>query len=71
MSYTGNKTFDRTLTGALAVTSLQLLFAKYQAKAPYGKYGGSPKNGVSLDPRFGWWLMELVRVHNNTCNQLN
>ena len=59
MQTTGNKTYDRTLTVALAVTSLQLVLAKYQSKAPYGKFGGKPSAGVSLDPRFGWWFMEL------------
>jgi len=59
MNVTPSKTYNYALTGAIAVTSLQLWFSRYQAKAPYGKYGGKPAAGVSLDPRFGWWLMEL------------
>jgi 3-oxo-5-alpha-steroid 4-dehydrogenase 1 len=58
MEYTGDRTYDRVLTGTLGMTSLMLSLAKYQAKAEYGKYGGRG-SGVSLDPKLGWWLMEL------------
>ena len=58
MEYTGDKTFDRTLFTTLALTSYILSLAKYQKRAPYGKFGGNERT-VNLDPKLGWWLMEL------------
>ncbi|KAH9261671.1 hypothetical protein BASA81_000327 [Batrachochytrium salamandrivorans] len=51
--------FNRTLAGSLVVSSIILSLAKFQSRAPYGKFGGLKKASVDLDPRFGWWLMEL------------
>ena len=59
MNFTGDSSYDRVLTGAIAMTALMLSQAKHQAKAEYGKYGGRASAGVSLDPRLGWFLMEL------------
>ena len=58
MNYTGDKTFDRTLTVAVAITLYLLRLAKYQSRAQYGKFGAG-KNIVNLEARLGWWLMEL------------
>jgi 3-oxo-5-alpha-steroid 4-dehydrogenase 1 len=59
MNPTENPTYNRTLTITLALTSFLLLNANKQSRAPYGKFGGHKSVGVSLDPRLGWFLMEL------------
>ena len=56
---TGEKVYDRTLGLTIFLTSLLLYNSRHQGRAPYGKFGGSEKNGINLDPRLGWWLMEL------------
>uniref|UniRef100_A0A7S3LKP8 3-oxo-5-alpha-steroid 4-dehydrogenase C-terminal domain-containing protein n=1 Tax=Aplanochytrium stocchinoi TaxID=215587 RepID=A0A7S3LKP8_9STRA len=56
--FTGDPFFDRYLTTLTAFSALCLVGAKYQGRAPYGKFGHANKQ-ISLDPRFGWWLMEL------------
>ena len=58
MQYTGDKVFDRTLFTTLTITAYILSLAKYQKRAPYGKFGGNEKT-VNLNAKFGWWLMEL------------
>ena len=58
MQYTGDKAFDRTLFTTLAITSYILSLAKYQKRAPYGKFGGNERT-VNLDAKLGWWLMVL------------
>ena len=59
MKYTGNDAFDRVLYSSIGMTLIMLLNAKYMKRAPYGKFGGRQENVINLDPRFGWWLMEL------------
>ena len=59
MNYSGDKTFDRVLNLTVSITFLLFTQARYQKRAPYGKFGGNQKNVINLDPRLGWWLMEL------------
>ena len=59
MNVTGDKPYDRVLTVALTLTSLLLANANKFSHAQYGKFGGRKSAGVSLDPRLGWFLMEI------------
>jgi 3-oxo-5-alpha-steroid 4-dehydrogenase 1 len=55
--YTGNSQYDTALTfafGIVAVTAVSALFVE----TPYGRFADD-KFGVGLDPRLGWFLMEL------------
>lgn len=55
--YTGNTTYDTTLTAALGLVALVALIAPF-VPSPYGRFASS-KFGLRLDPRLGWFLMEL------------
>ena len=58
--YFKDGSFDAKVALACLGGALMLKNARYQAKAPYGRFGGDSKQfGVSLDPRLGWFLMEL------------
>ena len=59
MNVTGDKAYDRVLTVALTLTSLLLANSSKFSHAQYGKFGGKKSAGVSLDPRVGWFLMEI------------
>ncbi|MEI8258303.1 MAG: 3-oxo-5-alpha-steroid 4-dehydrogenase [Deltaproteobacteria bacterium] len=55
--YTGDATYDTLLAGAL--TFAVLVFAiSWFLPSPYGRFA-STRFGVSVDPRVGWFLMEL------------
>lgn len=54
---TGDPTYDLAATGALAIVIVTSLAAIFIA-TPYGRFADA-KWGVSLDPRLGWFLMEL------------
>lgn len=55
---TSDPTYNKALKIGIAITSLLLLNAKKQGKAHYGRFGVNAP-GIKLDPRLGWWLMEL------------
>ena len=50
--------YDSALATGITLTSIMLYFKNLQGKAQYGRFGGKT-SGMSLDPRFGWWLMEV------------
>ena len=55
--YTNDPTFDTVLAigfGFAAFTFIASLFVK----SPYGRFA-SNKMGINLNPKFGWWLMEI------------
>ena len=55
--YTGDTRYDTALAvgfGIVAFTAVAALFVK----TPYGRFADE-KFGVGLDPRLGWFLMEL------------
>jgi len=54
--YTGDVVFDSVLTVALALIPLTVL-GLLVMKAPYGRFAS--EGGLALDPRLGWFLMEL------------
>lgn len=55
--YTGDPVYDTILAGALALIPLTVL-GLFFMKTPYGRFGGD-KKGIHLNPRLGWFLMEL------------
>ncbi|MCA9621615.1 MAG: DUF1295 domain-containing protein [Myxococcales bacterium] len=55
--YTGNVTYDTVLAIALVTILPTALFSAFVA-APYGRFGWLERGG-NVDPRLGWWLMEL------------
>src|SRR5688500_17469502 len=55
--YTGDARYDTLLTGALAFAAF-VFIASWFLPAPYGRFA-SPRLGVSVGPRLGWFLMEL------------
>jgi len=54
---TDDEHFNAVLTWAIFLVCV-CLAAELCASTAYGKFGASA-GGVSLDPRVGWWLMEL------------
>ncbi|MGC4116644.1 MAG: methyltransferase [Myxococcales bacterium] len=55
--YTGDSTFDTVLTVALALAAVVSLTSPFVA-SPYGRFADA-KWGFAVDPRLGWFLMEL------------
>lgn len=56
--YTGDPLFDTVLAIALALIPLTVA-GLFFMKAPYGRFAGEGSLGLGLDPRLGWFLMEL------------
>jgi 3-oxo-5-alpha-steroid 4-dehydrogenase 1 len=57
VNITGDATYDLVLTIAFAVVACTTIAAFFIA-TPYGRFADA-KYGLSLDPRLGWFLMEL------------
>lgn len=57
IAFTGQPAYDTTLTVAFAYVAVVSLAAWF-IPSPYGRFA-SQKFGISLDPRLGWFLMEL------------
>ena len=55
--YTGDKTYDTLLAGALAFAAFVFIISWF-VPSPYGKLS-STKYGISVSGRLGWFLMEL------------
>jgi 3-oxo-5-alpha-steroid 4-dehydrogenase 1 len=55
--YTGDASYDVALTVAFAIVALTAVSAFF-VKTPYGRFADA-RFGISLDPRLGWFLMEL------------
>jgi len=55
--YTGDPTYDTALTVAFAIVALTTVGALF-VQTPYGRFADA-RYGLSLDPRLGWFLMEL------------
>ncbi len=55
--YTGDPTYDTALTVAFAIVAVTAVSALF-VKTPYGRFADA-RFGFSLDPRLGWFLMEL------------
>jgi 3-oxo-5-alpha-steroid 4-dehydrogenase 1 len=55
--YTGDATYDTVLAVALAMALLVALVAPF-VPSPYGRFA-SERFGLAVDPRLGWFLMEL------------
>ena len=55
--YTGDTTYDTLLTLAFGIVALTVIGASF-IQTPYGRFA-SDRYGLSLDPRLGWFLMEL------------
>ncbi|MFE3541370.1 3-oxo-5-alpha-steroid 4-dehydrogenase [Nocardia sp. NPDC059177] len=55
--YTGNTTYDTVLTIGFAFAAFVMIGGLF-AQSPYGRFT-STKVGLNLNPKLGWWLMEL------------
>lgn len=55
--YTGDATYDTLLFGALAF-AVFVFIVSWFLPSPYGRFA-SKRFGFSVDPRLGWFLMEL------------
>lgn len=55
--YTGDPTYDTLLAGALAFAAVVFIISWF-LPSPYGRFA-SARFGLGLDPRLGWFLMEL------------
>jgi len=55
--YTGNFTYDGALTVAFGIVAVTII-ASFFVQSPYGRFADD-RYGISLDPRLGWFLMEL------------
>lgn len=56
--YTGNTTFDTVLTIGLVFALLTIVSAPF-ADSPYGRFASDQWGGINLNPKLGWWLMEI------------
>ncbi|MGY1863981.1 3-oxo-5-alpha-steroid 4-dehydrogenase [Nocardia gipuzkoensis] len=55
--YTGNTAYDTVLTIAFAFAAF-VLVGGFFAQSPYGRFA-TTKVGFNLNPKLGWWLMEI------------
>jgi 3-oxo-5-alpha-steroid 4-dehydrogenase 1 len=55
--YTGDVTYDTTLACAL-IAAVVVFLISWVLPTPYGRFA-SPRFGISVGPRLGWFLMEL------------
>lgn len=55
--YTGDIPYDTALTLAFAIVAVTVVGALF-VQTPYGRFADG-RYGISLDPRLGWFLMEL------------
>jgi 3-oxo-5-alpha-steroid 4-dehydrogenase 1 len=55
--YTGNATFDTVLAIGFAFAAFTILGSLF-VQSPYGRFA-SDRYGVNLNPKLGWWLMEI------------
>jgi 3-oxo-5-alpha-steroid 4-dehydrogenase 1 len=55
--YTGNTTYDTVLAIAFGFAAFVIVGGLF-AQSPYGRFA-SNKVGFNLNPKLGWWLMEL------------
>jgi 3-oxo-5-alpha-steroid 4-dehydrogenase 1 len=55
--YTGNETYDTVLAIGFAFAAFTILAGSF-AQSPYGRFA-SDKYGINLNPKLGWWLMEI------------
>lgn len=56
--YTGDPVFDTILTIGLIFAAFTIV-AGFFAQSPYGRFASNEWGGINLDPRLGWWLMEI------------
>ncbi len=57
LSLSGDSTYDALATLALSIVVITVVAALFM-QTPYGRFADA-KWGLSLDPRLGWFLMEL------------
>lgn len=55
--YTGNTVYDTVLTAAFAFTAF-VIIGGFFAQSSYGRFS-STNLGFNLNPKLGWWLMEI------------
>ncbi|SUD49046.1 3-oxo-5-alpha-steroid 4-dehydrogenase [Nocardia otitidiscaviarum] len=55
--YTGNTTYDTVLAIGFAFAAFVLIGGLF-GQSPYGRFA-TAKLGLNLNPRLGWWLMEI------------
>jgi 3-oxo-5-alpha-steroid 4-dehydrogenase 1 len=55
--YTGNTAYDTVLTIAFAFAAFVIVGSLFK-QSPYGRFGATAR-GVNLNPKLGWWLMEI------------
>lgn len=56
--YTGDPVFDTVLTIGFAFAALVIAIGFFM-QSPYGRFASEDAGGVNLNPKLGWWLMEL------------
>ena len=55
--YTGDSTFDTVLAIGLGFAAFTIIAGAF-AQSPYGRFA-SDSYGINLNPKLGWWLMEI------------
>ncbi|WP_067970454.1 phosphatidylethanolamine N-methyltransferase family domain-containing protein [Mycolicibacter icosiumassiliensis] len=55
--YTGNTVYDTVLTAAFAFAAF-VIIGGFFGQSSYGRFS-TTKLGLNLNPKFGWWLMEI------------
>ncbi|BBZ00039.1 phosphatidylethanolamine N-methyltransferase family domain-containing protein [Mycolicibacterium fallax] len=55
--YTGNAGYDTVLTIGLGIAALVIIGGLFM-QSPYGRFGDAA-GGIKLNPKLGWWLMEI------------
>jgi 3-oxo-5-alpha-steroid 4-dehydrogenase 1 len=58
--YTGDEIYDAALALGFLIAAITMIAARF-VRTPYGRFADE-SYGASLDPRLGWFLMELPAV---------
>lgn len=56
--YTGDPVFDTILLLGFVFSLVVIVFAVL-APSPYGRFASEKGGGINLNPKLGWWLMEI------------
>ena len=55
--YTGDPVFDTVLAIGFAFAAFTIIGSLF-TQSPYGRFA-SDQYGINLNPKLGWWLMEI------------
>lgn len=56
--YTGHAVFDTVVTIGLIFAAITIV-SGFFGQSPYGRFASDDWGGININPKLGWWLMEI------------